>query len=95
MGSHSQGGSVVTTPSTEVRAETVIEEVAHQATITIDCALDDYQSISYGITRALGQRYQYVMVPESFTIHSDGSNVVRWTWKTRRPDVPGEEGEGR
>lgn len=78
------------------RAETVIEEiVAHEATVTIDCALDNYQPITYGITRALGQRYQYVMVPESFTIHSDGSNTCRWTWKTRRPDVPAEEEEGR
>lgn len=59
--------------------------VSHSATVTIECAIEDYQPIAYGITRALGDRYQYVMVPETFTVHSDGSNEVRWTWKTKRP----------
>lgn len=64
--------------------------VSHSAIVTIECAIEDYQAIAYGITRALGDRYQYVMVPETFTVHSDGSNEVRWTWQTKRPEEASE-----
>lgn len=85
----------MTTPSTAARAETVIEEVAHEATITIDASPEDLQPLAYGITCAIRERYQYVMVPGTFAVHSDGSNTCKWTWKTRRSDVPAEEEEGR